>query len=155
MQDYDKYITQYGLDKLMLSLEELQSQRPQFLEDVVNARSIPGDDNSDLTLAVSAIEALDLKIKELTDIVELSEVYTCKYGDSVEFGDIVTLLSEDKEEVSYKIVGTNEIGFCANSSCMSVMSPIAQAVLGHGVGDEVDIQLPSGYLVYTIVGMEK
>lgn len=155
MKEYEKFITKQGLDKLLLKLEGLKSKRPELLDGVISARDIPGDDNSDLTLAVSVIESLDSQIKDVTDIIDSSEVYICQNLDVVEFGDLISLSLNGKPDASYKIVGTNEIGFFANNSCMSVMSPIAQSVMSQHIGDEVDIELPSGFVVYEITGIKK
>lgn len=155
MEQYDKYITALGLKELMKILSNLKLERPVLLDDVVSAREIPGDDNSDLTLAVEVIENLDDRIRELNDIVERSVVYVSKQLKCVEFGDKVYLESEDKTTISYRIVGTNEIGLCTTNDCMSVLSPIASAVMGRLIGDEVDIQLPTGDFVYKIKSIIK
>lgn len=155
MNENERYITRYGLEKLIENLNELELSRPAYLEDVVSARDVPGDDNHEITSAVEIVEVLDSKIREITHIIDACEVYVSLNKEHVEFGDRVSLMSEDGKEISYKIVGTNEIGFCANSGCMSVMSPIAQSVLGRKIDDEVDIQMPSGDFIYSITKIVK
>jgi transcription elongation GreA/GreB family factor len=57
--------------------------------------------------------------------------------DTVQFGATVTILREDGRRQTYRIVGEDEAD--PNQGTVSHVSPLAQAVLGKGVGDEVVI----------------
>ena len=54
------------------------------------------------------------------------------------FGVRVTLQYDDGTERSYTLVGEDEAD--PAHGLISWISPIAQAVIGHGVGDEVTLQ---------------
>ena len=56
----------------------------------------------------------------------------------VRFGVRVTLQYDDGTERSYTLVGEDEAD--PAQGLISWMSPIAQALIGHGVGDEVTLQ---------------
>ena len=80
---------------------------------------------------------------ELVDVPSLS-------GDVVRFGATVKLEnSENNKKVLYKIVSEYEadidIGLISNTS------PVAKALMGKRVGDEVEIQTPGGVVDYEIL----
>ena len=60
-------------------------------------------------------------------------------GDTeiVQFGSTVTVVRDDGRRQSYRIVGEDEAN--PRRGTISHVSPLAQAVLGRGVGDEVVI----------------
>ena len=65
------------------------------------------------------------------------------------FGVTVTVVNADTdEEVTYKIVGDDEADVKANK--ISVSSPIARALIGKEVGDEVIVKAPGGDICYEI-----
>lgn len=58
-------------------------------------------------------------------------------NDTVQFGSTVTILREDGRRQTYRIVGEDEAD--PKTGTVSHISPLAQAVLGRGVGDEITI----------------
>ncbi|MGC4063135.1 MAG: GreA/GreB family elongation factor [Polyangiaceae bacterium] len=56
------------------------------------------------------------------------------------------------EEVSYRIVGAEEADLAQGS--ISVSAPLARALIGKEVGDEVSIRLPVGLRKYEITRVE-
>ena len=74
-------------------------------------------------------------------------------GEKVIFGVTVTLLDvENDEETTYKIVGEDEADLKAGK--ISVMSPIARALIGKSVGDAVTVSTPGGDREYEIDNVE-
>ncbi len=74
-------------------------------------------------------------------------------GQKVIFGVTVTLLDvENDEETTYKIVGEDEADLKAGK--ISVMSPIARALIGKSVGDAVTVSTPGGDREYEIDNVE-
>ncbi len=74
-------------------------------------------------------------------------------GDKVIFGATVTLIdAESGDEVCYKIVGEDEADL--KEGKISVMSPIARAIVGKSVGDTAVVSTPSGDAEYEIEGVE-
>ena len=74
-------------------------------------------------------------------------------GDKVIFGVTVTLLdTANDEETRYKIVGEDESDL--KSGKISVMSPIARALIGKSVGDAVTVATPGGDREYEIDDVE-
>ncbi len=65
------------------------------------------------------------------------------------FGATITLLSTQSDEpVRYKIVGADEAD--VQSGKISFLSPIARALIGRAVGDEVTVDTPSGKVTYEV-----
>jgi transcription elongation factor GreA len=61
----------------------------------------------------------------------------------------VTLTNLDTEEVvQYQIVGADESNI--DEGLLSVSAPLARALIGKTVGDEVTVQLPAGTRNYEI-----
>ena len=74
-------------------------------------------------------------------------------GDRVRFGATVTLTNLDNDEEStYFIVGADEADI--NQGMISISAPLARALIGKSVGDEVVVQLPAGTRRYEIGAIE-
>jgi transcription elongation factor GreA len=68
----------------------------------------------------------------------------------VKFGATVTIADEDTDEKStYQIVGELEADISAG--LLSVTSPLARAIIGKTVGDQVEVATPRGAKDYEIV----
>lgn len=84
---------------------------------------------------------------QIIDIAKIPE------GDKVLFGVTVTVLDLDTDqEIRYKIVGEDEADL--KSGKISVMSPIARALIGKSVGDAVSVSTPGGDKEYEIDNVE-
>jgi len=71
-------------------------------------------------------------------------------SEKVVFGAKVKLFDTEAEnEVSYQIVGEDEADIKLGK--LSVNSPVAKALIGHTIDDEVRIKVPSGVRVYEII----
>jgi transcription elongation factor GreB len=71
--------------------------------------------------------------------------------NKVFFGAWVTLENEAGEENSWRVVGPDE--FDLASSKLSMDSPMARALLGKRLDDEIRVQSPGGEQVYCITGI--
>ncbi len=80
-------------------------------------------------------------------VIDISKVPP---GERVIFGTTVRLLDiQEEKEIRYKIVGEDEADLKEHK--ISVMSPIARAVIGKSVDDTVVVSTPSGTNEYEIV----
>jgi len=71
----------------------------------------------------------------------------------VRFGAKVKLTNLDTdEEATYQIVGADEADI--NQGLISVSAPLARALIGKTLGDEVVVILPAGKRRYEIGGVE-
>ena len=74
-------------------------------------------------------------------------------AEKVVFGAHVTLAElDDDEHVTYYIVGSEEADI-ANMK-ISIESPIARALIGKEVGDEVKVKTPKGIREFEIIQIE-
>ena len=91
-----------------------------------------------------------LSLSCLYDLIDISKITP---SGKVIFGATVTLIDADSgKEVRYKIVGEDEADLKAGK--ISIMSPIARAIIGKSEGDAVVVQTPSGELEYEVDAVE-
>lgn len=140
-------MTAAGRAKLEEELEDLKiNKRKEIVERIKIARSY-GDlsENSEYESAKDEQAFVEGRISTLEKMIRFSEIIDDKNveQDVVSLGRSVTFIElPDGEEETYSIVGSAE----ANplEGLISNDSPIAKALLGHRVGDEVAITTPGG-----------
>jgi transcription elongation factor GreA len=80
---------------------------------------------------------------EIIDVAKLT-------GKTVKFGATVKLVDEDtEEEKTYQIVGDAEAD--VKGGRISISSPIARALIGKSVGDQIEVVAPGGARGYEIL----
>ncbi len=141
---------QTRLREELLTLKE--KEMPRVVKEIGVARE-HGDlsENAEYHAAKDRQGMIHARIKYLEDVLSRAEVIDPARlsGDTVKFGATVSLLNvETDEEVSYQIVGPEESDL--ERGRISVSSPLARGLIGHQVGDEIRIKLPSGTKVYEI-----
>lgn len=140
-------MTQSAFDKKKAELEELKTKgRDEIAERIKEARSF-GDlsENSEYDEALNDQAKLEAKISQLEDdlkyvkILDESAIDT----DVIHFGSKVKILDEEYDEVEeYKILGESQAN--PDEGIISDQSAVGKALMGHKVGDLVDVALPSG-----------
>lgn len=141
-------MTTKGAARLRAELEELKSiKRPAVIQAIAEARA-HGDlkENAEYHAAREQQGFIEGRIKHLE--VELShaqiiDVSTLNAGDKVVFGATVDLVSVDSEDKrTYQIVGDLEADI--KQGLIAISSPVARALIGKHVGDEITIEAPGG-----------
>lgn len=150
------YITPGGLLKLRDEYHQLMHvERPKLVETVAWAAS-NGDrsENADYQYGKKRLREIDKRVRFLTKRIEDAEVVdpVQMSGDKVLFSATVTLLDEDEEQFVYQIVGEDELD--PKVGKISWKSPVAKALLGKKLGDEVKIVRPSGEIYMSIEKVE-
>jgi transcription elongation factor GreA len=147
-------ITQAGADLLKAELKRLKTEeRPKIIDAVAEARA-HGDlkENAEYHAAREQQSFTEGRIAELEGIISNSQVIDVSklnVGDKVVFGATVNLEEEESgKHVTYQIVGDAEADIDAGK--ISISSPIARALIGKSVDDEVEVQAPAGDIVYFI-----
>ena len=146
-------MSQEGYDNLVAELKRLESvERPKASAAIAEARD-KGDlsENSEYDAAKEAQAHLEDKINKLKlAISEAKVVDTSRLSN-----DTVQILSKvemtnltTKAKMSYTIVIENEANL--REGKISIMTPIAQGLLGKKVGDEVEIKIPRGTITLRI-----
>jgi len=150
------YITPQGLKRLQDEFKELfHNERPKLVETVAWAAG-NGDrsENGDYIYGKRRLREIDSRLKFLRDRIEAAQVVNPSevQSESVVFGATVTILDEDDNEKTYTIVGEDEIE--PEKNRISWKSPLAKALIGKKVGDEVEIKRPAGTLFAEITAIE-
>lgn len=153
MSGSKNYITPEGFEKLRSEYVELLSvERPKTVTVVTWAAS-NGDrsENADYQYGKRRLREIDRRLYFLKNKMQDAEVIDPAQvkSDNVVFGAKVTLENEEGHEVIYQIVGEDEIDI--KQKRISWKSPIANAILGKKVDDEVKVFKPSGDEMMTIV----
>jgi transcription elongation factor GreA len=153
----EKYqLTKEGVSKLEAEYRHLLDVvRPQNTKDIVDARAL-GDlsENADYDAARDAQARTEGRIQEIENILNNYELIKESSSTKlVKIGCVVVVkdLTFDEED-RYEIVGSIEADPMQNK--LSSESPLASAILGHKVGDVVEVNAPTPYSV-EIVSIER
>lgn len=140
------YITPAGERALRDELKELWLLRRQDVVPALRAAAAEGDrsENAEYIYRKKQLAQMDRRIRYLSRRLDEVEVVHNKppRRDRVFFGAWVTLEDGQGEVRSYRIVGADEID--AAQGWISVDSPMARALLGREIDDEVSVALPEG-----------
>ena len=143
------YMSQEGYDKLVAELKRLESvERPKASAAIAEARE-KGDlsENSEYDAAKEAQAKLENKINELkrtlteAKIIDVSRLSNevVQILSKVEMTNLTT-----KAKMTYTIVSESEANL--REGKISIKTPIAQGLLNHKVGDEVEVKIPRGVI---------
>ncbi|MFU8925926.1 transcription elongation factor GreB [Acinetobacter puyangensis] len=140
-------ITQEGHDKLAKELQQLwYVERPEITKKVTWAASL-GDrsENADYQYNKQLLRKIDRRVRYLGKRLEELKIveYSPIQEGKVYFGAWVEIENEQGETIKLRIVGVDEI-FDTNPSYISIDSPMAKALLGKSVDDEIEVVTPSG-----------
>lgn len=156
MSDEKNYITPRGLEKLKAEYHELfHVERPKLVEVIAWAAS-NGDrsENADYIYGKRRLREIDRRLGFLGYRLEkafLVDPSTVK-SNTIVFGATVTILNEDEKKFVYQIVGEDETE--TSSGRISWKSPMAKALLGKKVDDDVVVKKPAGEEAFTIIKIE-
>jgi transcription elongation factor GreA len=146
-------MTPEGHAALHAELHQLKSvERLKISREIGVARE-HGDlrENAEYHAAKEKQGMIEARIAELEDHIARAEVIDPKnnVGDTVKFGAHVTLEDTDSGETKkYRIVGPDEADL--KKGTISATSPVARALIGKRVGDEVTVKAPGGERVYEL-----
>lgn len=130
--------------------------RPAIIAAISEARA-HGDlsENAEYHAAKEQQSLNEGRIKELESLLALAEIVdvTKLSGSTIKFGATVKLVDEDTEkETSYQIVGDAEADLTKRR--ISISSPIARALIGKEVGDNIEVVAPGGSKAYEILAVK-
>jgi len=150
------YLTQEGYNKKMAELAELEAQRPAVKHAIAEARD-KGDlsENAEYDAAKEAQGMLEMKIAKLKELVATARII----DESNLSTDVVQLLNKvtiknviNGMMVTYSIVTDSEANLREHKIASS--TPIAKGLIGHKVGDIVEIKAPAGVMKFEIIKIE-
>lgn len=150
-------MTKKGHRQLKEELDRLKKvERPKVVDEIEVARA-HGDlsENAEYHAAKERQGFIEGRIQELQGKISNAEIIdpSSMSGDRVVFGATVTIYDFDDDcEKTYQIVGDDEADIKENK--ISYSSPIARAMIGKRVGEELVIKTPGGNREIEIVEVE-
>ena len=143
------YMTQDGYNKLIEQIKQLESvERPKISAQIAEARD-KGDlsENAEYDAAKEAQGMLEMKIAQLKETLKNARVIdeSKLKSDTVQILTTVRLKDQKSgREMKYTLVSDSEANI--REGRISVNTPIAKALIGHKIGEIVEITIPAGKL---------
>ena len=157
MAEKPVFLTEEGKAKLEDELATLVNvKRPEIAEQIRQAKEA-GDisENAAFEDAKHQQGMIEGRIQELEYMLKHAEMIdegAHSAADGVQLGCRVTVAATDGEDEHFFLVGSAEARPAAGR--ISNESPMGKALLGHRVGDAVEVTTPSGKLTFTVKAIE-
>jgi transcription elongation factor GreA len=140
-------MTPSGYTKLEAELKQLKTVERRKISNEIEVARAHGDisENAEFHAAKEKQSHVEGRIRIVEDKLARAQVIETGGNppESVRFGVTVVLSDNDTgEEVQYTITGEDESD--VSVGLISVTSPVARALLGKSVGDEVTVRVPKG-----------
>ena len=148
------YMTKDGYDKKMQELARLENEeRPEVVRAIQEARE-KGDlsENAEYDAAKERQGMLEARISALKNLVATARIIdeSKLQTEEVQLMNKVTIKNvKNKTEMTYTIVSETEANL--REGKISITTPIAKGLLGHKVGEVVDVVAPAGKMQFEIV----
>ncbi|HKT30932.1 MAG TPA: transcription elongation factor GreB [Gammaproteobacteria bacterium] len=146
------YITAEGYRRLESEFKRLWEQRAEVVQ-ALSAAAAEGDrsENAEYIYRKKQLREMDARIGYLQRRMPELHVISDPPPDQLRvfFGAQVTLEDARGTQTVYHIVGADEFDPAAH--CISIDSPLAQALLKKTVDDEVKVLTPAGEIRYFVV----
>lgn len=153
-EDQINYLTKEGFVKLKEELHQLKTvKRKEVAWRIQQAKEL-GDlsENAEYTEAKNDQAFLESRIIELENVIKnasiIDHINAQQSGNAIQVGSTILVMRNDKE-MQFSIVGSQEAD--PKLEKISNESPLGKALLGHKIGDLIEVQAPSGVIQYEIV----
>jgi transcription elongation factor GreA len=149
-------MTREGFETLRKELEYLKKVvRPQVIAEISRAREF-GDlsENAEYHAAKDKQGFVESKIRQIEDKLARAQVIDTQnlQSNRVVFGaTVVVIEAETNEEKRFRLVGEDEGN--SQEGKISIMAPLARALLGKEIGDVVQVKVPKGIITYEIIDL--
>ncbi|UYM15763.1 transcription elongation factor GreB [Endozoicomonas euniceicola] len=149
-------ITRAGKEALQKELDWLwKIKRPQVTQAVSEAAAL-GDrsENAEYKEGKRELRSIDRRLRFLTKRLETVKVvdYSPEQEGKCFFGAWVEIENESGEILQCRIVGSDEID--VSKGHITIDSPMAKALIGKQVDDEVVVKTPTGDKVWFILNIQ-
>ncbi len=147
-------MTVEGAEKLREELDQLKNVARPAISKAIGAAREHGDlrENAEYHAAKERQGLTEARIRQIEAWLadaQVIDVTKLRPTGKVVFGATVTLHDVDGgQSVRYKIVGEDEAD--VKASKISIMSPLAKALIGKGEGDSAVVETPNGKREYEI-----
>jgi transcription elongation factor GreB len=149
------YVTAQGQLTLKAELYQLwKVERPVVTQSVTEAAA-QGDrsENAEYIYGKKRLREIDHRVRYLSKRLEAFTVVSQPPSNQsrVYFGAYIKLENNDGVVNQYRIVGPDELD--PRKGYISIDGPLARALLGKEIDDEVEIESPAGTSSYVILGI--
>jgi transcription elongation factor GreA len=158
MEEKKRLLTYNGLKKLEDELHDLKVNRRREVAEKIKEAREQGDlsENAEYDAAKDEQRDIEARIEEIEKILKNAEVVVEDEvdADKINVGCTVKVFDEEfEEEVEFKLVGSSE----ANSlqGKISNESPVGRALIGHTIGDVVDVETQAGVISYKVLEIQR
>ncbi|TCL41853.1 transcription elongation factor GreA [Harryflintia acetispora] len=140
-------MTSASYQALVDELKNLKVEKRQEIAEKIRVARGFGDlsENSEYDEAKNEQALVEARIQKLEEQLKNAKVISYEHlsTDTVSIGTTVKIKDMEFGDIeSYRIVSAVESS--ADMDTITDESPVGAAVLGHGVGEKVDVKLPSG-----------
>lgn len=155
MADQNYILTKTGYEKLRRELVALQTKEMTEVADLL-AEALEDEQGEEAFFfdAMVTKERVKERIDHLENVLANATIIENDSDpDSVTPGNRVTVYDMDeKEQIIFDLRGSAEIA--AGNKGVSIESPVGKALLGHKVGDKVEVEVPDGVVRYKVRKIE-
>jgi len=150
-------MTLKGYEQLQEEVRNLKNiERPQIVESIASARSL-GDlsENAEYHAAKDRQGMVEARISDLEEKISKAEIIDVSKinSDTIKFGATVEIVDEDTDVMSlFQIVGSYESDIKAG--LLPITAPIAIALIGKSVNDQIEVVTPNGIKLYKILSIK-
>lgn len=146
------HISAEGLEGLKQELQHrIKVLRPQIAQKIGDAKEL-GDisENFEYHDAKEQQGQNEMRIVTIMHMISTAQIVENKVGGSIALGSKFTVKAGTAER-QFELVGENEANPMQGK--ISNVSPLGSAFVGKGVGDKVDINVPSGTITYEVTAI--
>ena len=150
MNNKTQYISEEGLTKLRVELEELVNVRRAEIAQRIHDAKEHGDlaENAEYEDAKNEQAFVEGRIQTLESLIKNATLFEHHGSDHVQIGSTVVVDGEDGVE-TFSIVGSTEAR--PTDGRISNESPVGRALLGRRKGDKIVVHVPAGDFSYKIL----
>ena len=150
------YITYEGALKLRKELQFLWMEKRPEITQAVSEAAAQGDrsENAEYIYGKKQLREIDSRVRFLRkrlDVLQIIEELP-KERDKIFFGAWVSIEDEQGDEKRIRIVGPDE--FDSSEGYISMDSPMAKALLGKQLDDEIFVETPKGTKIWFVMNIQ-
>jgi transcription elongation factor GreA len=146
----DTVLTQSKFDELKKRLEHLKKvSRPRTSDEVARLAQL-GDfsENFEYQNAKGRLRGINNQILVIENQLNHATIISPKNSDVIQVGNMVTVECNGKQKI-FQILGSSETN--PTKGIISYTSPIGSAIIGHKIGDLVDVKVAGKKIEYKII----
>ena len=151
-------LTQEGYERLKEELRKLKGPKRMEVANQLETARAHGDlrENAEYDTAKEAKAQLESRIRTLEEKLSIAKVVDLKDAptDKVYFGTTVELKNKKtSKNITFTFVADDEADVSKNK--LSISSPIGKSLLGHKIGETVEVKVPAGIIPYEILKISR